>query len=72
LPGGYDFALDAYFAGIGAVGSALGRIETIAPPDPAPISLRFFAGGRPHAQCARRAGPIANWATTPAPSPLQW
>lgn len=43
LPGGYDFARDAYFAGIGAVGSALGRIETMAPPDPAPVSLRFFA-----------------------------
>lgn len=25
-PGGYDFARDAYFSGIGAVGSALGRI----------------------------------------------
>ncbi|MEK8092375.1 ComEC/Rec2 family competence protein [Methylocystis sp. IM3] len=44
LPGGYDFARDAYFARIGGVGSALGRIETMPPPDPAPVSLRFFAG----------------------------
>ena len=43
LPGGYDFARDAYFAGIGAVGNALGRIEILSPPDPAPLSLRFFA-----------------------------
>lgn len=43
LPGGYDFSRDAYFAGIGGVGNALGRIETMPPPDPAPPSLRFFA-----------------------------
>ena len=33
LPGGYDFARDAYFSGIGAVGSALGRV--VALPEPA-------------------------------------
>ena len=43
LPGGYDFARDAWFARIGAVGNALGRVEIMAPPDPAPLSLRFFA-----------------------------
>lgn len=43
LPGGYDFARDAYFAGLGGVGSALGRIESMPPPDPAPLALRFFA-----------------------------
>jgi competence protein ComEC len=43
LPGGYDFARDAYFARLGGVGSALGRVETLPPPDPAPASLRFFA-----------------------------
>jgi competence protein ComEC len=32
LPGGYDFARDAYFAQIGAVGSTLGRIELVEPP----------------------------------------
>ena len=43
LPGGYDFARDAYFARLGGVGNALGRVEIMAPPDPAPLSLRFFA-----------------------------
>ncbi len=43
LPGGYDFARDAFFARLGGVGSALGRIDTMPPPDPAPLSLRFFA-----------------------------
>ncbi len=44
LPAGYDFARDAYFQRLGAVGSVLGRVETMPPPDPAPFSLRFFAG----------------------------
>ena len=42
LPGGYDFARDAYFSGIGAVGSALGRVAAL--PEPAdagwPVRLR--------------------------------
>ena len=33
-PGGYDFARDAYFARIGAVGSVLGRIEAADAPEP--------------------------------------
>lgn len=33
-PGGYDFARDAWFARIGAVGSVLGRIEAAEPPEP--------------------------------------
>ncbi len=36
LPGGYDFATDAYFAGLGAVGSVLGGIEVFDPPFAAP------------------------------------
>jgi competence protein ComEC len=32
LPGGYDFARDAYFARLGAVGSTLGKIEIVTPP----------------------------------------
>jgi len=44
LPGGYDFARDAFFARIGGVGAILGAAEKIdPPPDPAPLSLRFFA-----------------------------
>jgi competence protein ComEC len=43
LPGGYDFARDAYFAGLGGVGSVLGRVDVMSAPDPAPWPLRFFA-----------------------------
>lgn len=34
LPGGYDFARDAWFARIGAVGNALGRIDVVPAPHP--------------------------------------
>jgi competence protein ComEC len=43
LPGGYDFARDAYFARIGAVGNALSSPQAVPPPDFAGWSLRFFA-----------------------------
>ena len=43
LPGGYDFARDAYFMRIGGVGNALGRIEMLEPPEPAPLALRLSA-----------------------------
>lgn len=43
LPGGYDFARDAYFMRIGGVGNALGRIEALEPPEPAPLALRLSA-----------------------------
>ncbi len=36
LPGGYDFARDAFFARIGAVGSLLGTARLAEPPGPAP------------------------------------
>jgi len=42
LPGGYDFARDAFFARIGAVGSVLGRIETVAAPDPPDFKHRMM------------------------------
>ncbi len=41
LPGGYDFARDAYFARIGGVGNVLGRIETRQAAVGAAWSLRF-------------------------------
>ncbi len=44
LPGGYDFARDAYFARLGAVGNALGRVERADAPSAAGMGLRFFAG----------------------------
>jgi competence protein ComEC len=42
-PGGYDFARDMYFAGLGASGYALGAIKTEAPPVVPGIGLRFAA-----------------------------
>ncbi|SFG53800.1 ComEC/Rec2 family competence protein [Methylobacterium gossipiicola] len=42
-PGGYDFARDAYFRGIGAVGSLVGTIQVRPPPDDLPRSLRVAA-----------------------------
>ena len=42
-PGGYDFARDAYFRGIGAVGSLVGRIEVTAPPRPLPLAVSLAA-----------------------------
>jgi competence protein ComEC len=44
LPGGYDFARDAYFARIGAVGNVLGSPQTVAPPEAPGWTLSFFAG----------------------------
>src|SRR5271165_6164908 len=43
LPGGYDFARDAFFAGVGAVGSTLGPIRLLPPPGDATFSQRFSA-----------------------------
>ncbi|RVU17139.1 ComEC/Rec2 family competence protein [Methylobacterium oryzihabitans] len=42
-PGGYDFARDAYFRGIGAVGSVLGTVTVGPPPEPPPWDLRLAA-----------------------------
>ena len=43
LPGGYDFARDAYFQRIGAVGSVVGAAEAIPAPEAPDGRLRFFA-----------------------------
>jgi competence protein ComEC len=43
LPGGYDFARDAFFARIGAVGNALGRIEPTTSTVSADMGLRLYA-----------------------------
>ncbi|WP_070999418.1 ComEC/Rec2 family competence protein [Methylobacterium sp. C1] len=42
-PGGYDFARDAYFQGIGAVGSLVGAVTVRAPSEPPPLGLRLAA-----------------------------
>ena len=43
LPGGYDFARDAYFTELGAVGNVLGKIEVMNPPAPPGVGLTFYA-----------------------------
>ena len=43
LPGGYDFARDAYFSGVGAVGSALGAIARAPPPSEIGLGQRVPA-----------------------------
>lgn len=40
-PGGYDFARDAFFRGIGAVGSLVGKIEVLPPHDTMPWQARL-------------------------------
>lgn len=42
-PGGYDFARDAYFQGIGAVGSLIGAITVRTASEPPPLRLRLAA-----------------------------
>ncbi len=42
LPGGYDFSRDAFFAGIGAVGTALGRIVPAEAPVAPPLGSRVL------------------------------
>lgn len=42
-PGGYDFARDAYFRGIGAVGSLTGKVEIVAPSAPPVLDQRLAA-----------------------------
>lgn len=43
LPGGYDFARDLWFQGIGATGFVLGRLTLQAPPTPPSRWLRYAA-----------------------------
>jgi competence protein ComEC len=43
LPGGYDFARDAYFSRIGAVGNVLGSPQAVDPPVAPGWSLSFLA-----------------------------
>ncbi len=42
-PGGYDFARDLYFQGIGASGFVLGQIKPMPPPSPQGLWLRYAA-----------------------------
>jgi len=59
LPGGYDFSRDAYFQGVGAVGSALGAVARSAPTVETSQLQRFFAGvDRARNQLAMRADAV--------------
>jgi competence protein ComEC len=42
-PGGFDFARNGYFMGLGATGFALGRARATAPPAAVPLQLRVLA-----------------------------
>lgn len=42
-PGGFDFALNGYFAQLGATGFVLGRAKVLAAPDQAPFDIRVRA-----------------------------
>ncbi|RFB80203.1 ComEC/Rec2 family competence protein [Methylovirgula sp. 4M-Z18] len=68
LPGGYDFARDAYFMRLGAVGNALGQIEVRAAPQEPSYGLQLAAAidrfrnllaARANAAAGGEAGPIA-------------
>ncbi len=52
LPGGYDFARDAWFARLGAVGNVLGRIEVVAAPKSPGLRGLGDDGDRSRPQCA--------------------
>ena len=59
LPGGYDFARDAWFARIGAVGNVLGRVDVLAPPREPSLSFRIGAAiDRARKALARRVDTI--------------
>ena len=72
LPGGYDFARDAYFAGVGAVGSTLGAITR-----PAAAARRDLGPARSARRSTMRAtawrcGSTRSSAATKARSPRRW
>lgn len=46
IPGGYDFARRAWFAGIGATGFPFGKLAITAPPPPAPDLVAWLGAAR--------------------------
>ena len=72
LPGGYDFARDAFFAGVGAVGSTLGPIQRLPPPGDASLGQRFDAADRSGAQSPGAHGSTRSSAATRARSRRRW
>jgi competence protein ComEC len=59
VPGGYDFARVAWFKGLGAAGSAMGKITRIGPPATVQSSLRDRLSAHVRAQIEGSAGGIA-------------
>ena len=67
LPDGYDFARDAYFSGIGAVGSALGRIVAVTPAvEPGPFAQFHRAVDRARNALAERVSTVVGGGDTGA------
>ncbi len=67
LPDGYDFARDAYFSGIGAVGSALGRIVAATPAvKPTPLERFHRAVDRARNDLAERVSAVVGGGDTGA------
>jgi competence protein ComEC len=61
LPGGYDFARDAWFARLGAVGNVIGRIEVLPPPaSPELMTSMMMAIDRGRNALARRIDKIVD------------
>lgn len=58
LPGGYDFARQAYFAGLGATGRVLGSVQMVDPVH-RPMALRLRLAAHVRAQLPGPAGTIA-------------
>ena len=61
LPGTHDFARDAWFKGLGAVGRALGDVEVVDPATPSGLdALRERLGGHIRERLPGSAGSIAS------------
>ena len=72
LPGGYDFSRDAYFAGVGAVGSTLGAITSCRRRARRLVAPALLRGDRSGAQSPRACASTRSSAATRAPSPRRW
>ncbi len=72
LPGGYDFARDAYFSGVGAVGSTLGAITILPPPRDASWRRAAFSLRSIRRATASPCASMRSSAATRALSPRRW
>jgi competence protein ComEC len=72
LPGGYDFARDAYFAELGAVGNVLGKIETCDTAGAARCGSLPLCRHRPACAARWRNASTRSSAASAAPLPRRW